>query len=39
MTEEAPLPSERRARLIARVRETGSARESDLYASSHRRRP
>lgn len=30
MTEEAPLPSERRARLIARVRETGSARVSDL---------
>lgn len=30
MTEEAPLPSERRARLVARVRETGSARVSDL---------
>jgi len=30
MTDEAPLPSERRARLIARVRETGSARVSDL---------
>ncbi|MFI2361968.1 substrate-binding domain-containing protein [Promicromonospora sp. NPDC019610] len=30
MTQEAPLPSERRARLIARVRETGSARVSDL---------
>lgn len=30
MSEEAPLPSERRARLIARVRETGSARVSDL---------
>lgn len=30
MTQEAPLPSERRAQLIARVRETGSARVSDL---------
>ncbi|MFI9489154.1 substrate-binding domain-containing protein [Promicromonospora sp. NPDC052451] len=28
--QEAPLPSERRERLIARVRETGSARVSDL---------
>lgn len=30
MTDETPLPSERRARLVARVRETGSARVSDL---------
>ncbi|MFI8524286.1 substrate-binding domain-containing protein [Promicromonospora sukumoe] len=30
MTHEAPLPSERRERLISRVRETGSARVSDL---------
>nr|BFF19220.1 substrate-binding domain-containing protein [Promicromonospora thailandica] len=30
MTHEAPLPSERRARLVARVRETGSARVTDL---------